>query len=137
MPPNDFNRKIIDEFRQNAGQVGGPFQGAPLLLLHSTGRKSGEERINPVAYLQAGDGWAIFASKAGAPTNPDWYHNLKAQPEVSIEVGPETIPAHAREASGEERKRLWEAQKVAMPGFAEYEEKAGDRVIPVVVLERR
>lgn len=137
MAPNDFNQQIIDEFRQNAGIVGGPFEGAPLLLLHSTGRKSGEERITPVVYQKVGDGWAVFASKAGAPTNPDWYHNLEAQPDVAIELGSETIPVRSREATGDERDRIWENQKAAMPGFAEYEEKAGDRVIPVMILERR
>src|SRR5579875_65216 len=106
MPPNDFNQQIIDEFRQNAGVVGGPFEGAPLLLLHSQGRKSGQERINPVVYQKVGDGWAVFASKAGAPTNPDWYHNLKAQPDVTIEVGTETIPVRAREATGDEREQI-------------------------------
>ena len=137
MAPNDFNQQIIDEFRSNAGVVGGPFQGAALLLLHTVGRKSGETRVSPVVYQPVADGWAVFASKAGAPTNPDWYHNLKAQPDVTIEVGTETIPVRSREAEGEERTRIWEKQKADMPGFAEYEEKAADRIIPVIVLERR
>lgn len=137
MAPNDFNQKIIDEFRQNAGRVGGPFEGAPMLLLHTTGRKSGEERTTPVVYQKVGDGWAVFASKAGAPTNPDWYYNLKGQPDVSVELGPDRIQVRAREATGDERKQIWEKQKAAMPGFAEYEEKAGDRVIPVMILEPR
>lgn len=137
MPPNDFNRQIIEEFRNNSGVVGGPFNGATLLLLHTVGRKSREARVHPVVYQPVGDAWAVFASKAGAPTNPDWYYNLLADPEVTIEVGTETIPARAREASGEERTRIWEKQKADMPGFAGYEEKAGDRTIPVIVLERR
>jgi deazaflavin-dependent oxidoreductase (nitroreductase family) len=136
MAPNDFNQQIIDEFRNNHGVVGGPFEGAPLLLLHTVGRKSGAERVNPVAYQKVGDAWAVFASKAGAPTHPDWYHNLVSHGDATVEVGTETIPVRAREAAGEERDRIWEKQKTVMPGFAEYEEKTGGRVIPVVVLER-
>ena len=137
MAPNEFNQSIIDEFRANAGVVGGPFDGAPLLLLHAVGRKSGEERVTPVVYQKASDGWAIFASKAGAPTHPDWYYNVVARPDVAIEVGTETIPVRAREITGDERTPIWEKQKAQMPGFAEYEEKAGDRMIPVILLERR
>ncbi len=137
MAPTDFNQKIIDEFPINGGVVGGPFQGAPMLLLHNLGRKSGDERVNPVVYQRVGDDWAVFASFGGAPSNPAWYHNLMAHPDVTIEVGTETIPVRAREAQGEERQRIWEKQKADMPGFAEYEVKAGDRLIPVVILERR
>lgn len=137
MAPNDFNQKIIDEFRSNEGIVGGPFQGAPLLLLHTVGRKSGDERVTPLVYQKVDDGWAVFASKAGAPTHPDWYFNILEQPDITIEVGTETLPVRAHEAAGEERSRIWEKQKADMPGFAEYEEKAGDRVIPVLVLESR
>ncbi len=108
-----------------------------MLLLHNVGRKSGEERVNPVVYQQVGNGWAVFASFAGAPTHPAWYHNLMAHPDTTIEVGTETIPVRAREAQGEERNRIWEKQKVDAPGFAEYEVKAGDRMIPVVMLEPR
>jgi deazaflavin-dependent oxidoreductase (nitroreductase family) len=133
----DFNTKIADEFRANAGQVGGPFEGVPVLLLHHRGAKTGKERVNPLAYQRVGDGWAIFASKGGAPTNPDWYHNLKAHPETVVEIGPDTIPVSVRELDGGERSEVWEKQKTAMPGFAEYEEKAGGRVIPVLLLERR
>ena len=132
---NDFNEKIVEEFRSNEGKVGGPFEGAPLLLLHSTGAKSGQERVHPVVYRADGDRFVIFASKAGAPTNPDWYHNLKANPHASIEVGTDTVGVTARSAEGDERERLWTAQKEQMPGFAEYEEKT-TRTIPVVVLER-
>lgn len=137
MAANDFNQKIIDEFRSNGGAVGGPFEGDPMLLLHSKGHKSGEERVNPLVYQQVGDQWAVFASFAGAPTDPAWYRNLVAHPDTTIEIGTESVPVRARVAEGAERERIWEKQKSAMPGFAEYEVKAGDRVIPVVVLERR
>lgn len=131
--PEDFNGKIIAEFRENEGKVGGPFQGAPLLLLHTTGAKSGQERVNPMMYQTIGDGFAVFASKGGAPTNPDWYHNLKAHPTVSIEVGTDTIDVVAAEATGEERDRLYGAQVKRSPSFAEYQEKT-ERTIPVMVL---
>jgi len=133
---NDFNRQIVDEFRANGGQVGGVFEGLPLLLLHHVGAKSGLERVNPLAYQRVGDAYAVFASKGGAPTNPDWFHNLVAHPEVSIEVGSERLDVTARVASDEERERIWSAQKAAFPNFAEYEVKAaGSRKIPVVVLD--
>ncbi len=132
---NDFNTAIIEEFRANAGKVGGNFEGAPILLLHTTGAKSGQERVNPMMYRQAGDDIAVFASKAGAPTNPDWYHNLVAHPDVTAEVGTQTLSYVAREAKGDERTAIWEAQKKEYPGFAEYEEKT-TRQIPVVVLSR-
>jgi deazaflavin-dependent oxidoreductase (nitroreductase family) len=134
-PPENFNDKIIAEFRQNAGKVGGPFEGAPMLLLHSTGRRTGAERVNPLAYQPYGDHFVVFASKAGAPTNPDWYHNLVAHPEATVEVGTETVAVRARVAEGEEHEHLWEEQKRRMPGFADYEKKTARR-IPVVVLER-
>jgi deazaflavin-dependent oxidoreductase (nitroreductase family) len=131
----DFNGQIIEQFRANAGQVGGNFDGAPLLLLHTTGAKTGRERITPVVYLADGDRYVVFGSKAGADTNPDWYHNLLAHPATTIEVGPETVDVTARVAEGDERARLWRRQKEVMPGFAEYERKTS-RPIPVVVLER-
>ena len=131
---NDWNRQIIEEFRSNGGKVGGRFEGAPLLLLHSTGAKSGQERINPMMYLADDGNYVVFASKAGAPTNPDWYHNVVAHPEVSIEVGDRRISAVARVAAGETRDRLWSRQKELYPGFADYEAKT-PRQIPVVVLE--
>ncbi len=137
MPPNDFNQQIIDEFRQNGGLVGGPFQGAPMILVPHVGRKSGREYVNPLVYQKLDDGWAIFASKAGAPEHPAWYENLKSHPETTVEIGTETIPVRVREAAGEERDAIWAKQKAAMPGFAEYEEKAAPRTIPVLVLERR
>jgi deazaflavin-dependent oxidoreductase (nitroreductase family) len=131
--PADFNAQVIEEFRANEGRVGGMFEGLPLLLLHHTGAKSGASRINPLAY-QAHEGrYVIFASKAGAPTNPDWYHNLKAHPNVSIEVGSDTIDAVASEASGEERDRLYRTQAERVPAFTEYESRT-ERVIPVIVL---
>jgi len=134
--PTDYNRSIIDEFRANGGHVGGPFEHTPLLLLHHTGAKSGTERVNPVAYQRVGDAVAIFASKSGAPTNPDWYHNLVANPNATIEIGSERYDVVARVATGEERERIWSAQKRAFPNFAEYEKTAGAREIPVIVLDR-
>jgi len=131
---NDFNAQIIDEFRANDGKVGGPFAGAPMLLLHSTGAKSGAERVNPLAYQQLDGAYAIFASKAGADTNPDWFHNVRANPDVTIEVGTETKRARARVVEGDERTTIWERQKDLFPPFAEYEAKT-DREIPVIVLE--
>ena len=130
---NDWNAQIIAEFRANDGNVGGQFEGAPLLLLHSTGAKTGQERIAPVMYQAVDGGWAIFASKAGAPDNPDWYHNLRANPEASIEVGTDTKAVRAGVLAGDERSSIWETQKERYPGFAEYEEKT-DREIPVVLL---
>ena len=130
----DWNDKIIEEFRANGGKVGGQFEGAPLLLLHSTGAKSGQDRVAPVMYRQVGDDLAVFASKAGAPDNPDWFHNLVANPDASVEVGTDTVEVRARVTEGDEREEIWEAQKAEYPGFAEYEAKT-DRQIPVVVLE--
>lgn len=132
---NDFNQQMIKDFRENHGKLGGPFEGATMLLLHSTGAKSGNERVNPVAYQPVGDNFAVFASKAGAPTNPDWYHNLVAHPETKVEVGDDTIGVTARVATGDERQRIWDKQKQIMPGFADYETKT-TRQIPVVLLER-
>ena len=133
---NDWNQKIIEEFRANDGKVGGDFEHLPLLLLHHTGAKSGVERVNPLAYQRNGDSSAVFASKGGAPTNPDWFHNLVANPDASIEIGTESYPVPARVATDEERDRIWTAQKEAFPNFAEYEQSAGTRRIPVVVLDR-
>ena len=133
---NDWNATIIEEFRANEGKVGGQFEGAPLLLLHATGAKSGKERVSPMMYRSTGGGYAVFASKAGAPDNPDWYHNLLAHPEASIEVGTETVDVTARVTEGDERTEIWEAQKAEYPGFADYEAKT-DRQIPVLVLDPR
>jgi deazaflavin-dependent oxidoreductase (nitroreductase family) len=135
--PTDFNQQVIDEFRANGGKVEGPFQGLPLVLVHHAGAKSGLERVNPLAYQRLSeDSVAIFASKGGAPTNPDWYHNLVAHPDTSIEIGTERYDVTARVATGDERERIWEAQKKAFPNFAEYETTSGGREIPVVVLDK-
>ena len=131
---SDWNDKVIAEFRANGGHAES-FGDAPLLLLHTTGAKSGAERVSPMMYQQVEDGWAVFASKAGAPTNPDWYHNLKAHPEVSIEIGTDTVPVVSRELTGDERSVIWEKQKADYPRFAEYEAKTS-RTIPVLVLTR-
>ena len=130
----DWNSKIIEEFRANEGKVGGPFEGAPLLLLHTVGARTGQERVNPMMYRPVPGGYAVFASKAGAPTNPDWYHNLLAHPDVEAEIGTETRKLHARVAGGAERDEIWEAHKAANPGFADYEKKT-TRQIPVIILE--
>ncbi len=131
---SDWNRQTIEEFRANEGKVGGPFEGAPLLLLHTTGARSGQERVNPVMYQDLGGPVAVFASKAGAPDNPDWYHNLRANPEVTAEIGTETRSFRARTATAEERAPIWAKQKQDYPGFADYESKTS-REIPVVILE--
>jgi deazaflavin-dependent oxidoreductase (nitroreductase family) len=133
---SDRNLSIIEEFRANGGKVGGPFEGAPMLLLHSTGAKSGQTRVNPLLYQQVGGHFAVFASKAGADTHPDWYHNLVANPEAVAEVGIELIPITARVTEGDERRQIFERQKLAFQWFADYEQKT-NRVIPVVILERR
>ncbi len=132
---SDWNDRIIAEFRANQGRVGGQFEGAPLLLLHSTGARSGQERVSPMMYRRIGDGWAVFASKAGADTNPDWFHNLLAHPSARIEVGTDAVDVVARVTSGTERHEIWEAQKAEYDGFAAYERKTA-RQIPVVMLER-
>lgn len=131
---SDFNSAIIAEFRAHGGKVGGPFEGAPLLLLTSTGAKSGERRTAPVMYLPDGERMVIFASKAGAPTNPAWYHNLLANPSATVEVGTATVDVDARVASGEERERLFRRQANLYPQFADYAQKT-TRQIPVVVLQ--
>ena len=130
---NDWNKQVIAEFRSNAGKVGGQFEGAPLLLLHTTGAKSGQARINPMMYLADGDNYVVFASKAGAPISPDWYHNLLANPRPTIEVGDKTINVVAKVAEGETRERLFSRQKELYPGFADYEAKT-TRQIPIVIL---
>jgi len=132
---NDWNKKIIEEFRANEGKVGGQFASMELLLLHTTGAKSGLPRINPVACMADGDRYIIIASKAGAPTNPDWYYNLVAHPKVSVEVGTEQFQALARVAAEPERTELFNKVAAKYPGFAEYQRKT-TRVIPVVILAR-
>jgi deazaflavin-dependent oxidoreductase (nitroreductase family) len=132
---DDFNKGVIEEFRANGGRVGGPFDGAPLLLLTSIGAKSGAARTTPLMYLPDGERLVIFASKAGAPTNPAWYHNLVANPSATIEVGSDTFDVDVSVATGEERERLFNQQSEVMPQFADYAQKT-TRQIPVVVLER-
>jgi len=131
---NDWNRQVIDEFRANGGKVA-QFEGRPLLLLHHKGAKTGTERVNPLVYLPFDGSFAVFGSKAGGPTNPDWYHNLRANPDTEVEVGIETVPVRARVAEGEERDRIWEEQKRVNSNFADYE-RLTTRPIPVVILER-
>jgi deazaflavin-dependent oxidoreductase (nitroreductase family) len=132
---SDWNDKIIAEFRANAGKVGGPFEGAPMLLLHTIGAKTGKERVHPLVYQADGDDLVVFASNGGADRDPTWFANLTAHPDTSIELGADVVPVRARVAGGDERERLWSRQKELMPGFADYETKTA-RQIPVVVLER-
>lgn len=137
---NDFNTQVIEEFRANEGKVGGNFAGAPMVLVHHRGRKSGAEHVAPMMYL-ADDADPstiyVFASKAGAPTNPDWYHNLVAAGTAEVEVGTDRYPVTVTELTGANRDRVYAEQASRYPGFAEYEEKArGIRVIPVLALRR-
>jgi deazaflavin-dependent oxidoreductase (nitroreductase family) len=131
--PADFNAQVIEEFHTNGGRVGGMFEGMPLLLLHHVGAKSGTSRVSPLAYQGDGGRYVVFASKAGAPTNPDWYHNLKAHPATTVEVGPDTIEVVASEVTGEERERLYRVQVERTPQFGEYQART-ERVIPVLAL---
>ncbi|MDQ1481434.1 MAG: hypothetical protein QOI44_2295 [Actinomycetota bacterium] len=132
---NDFNSNLIAEFRAGDGKVGGPFEGAPLLLLTTTGAKTRRKHTTPLVYQQDGDRIVVFGSKGGAPSHPAWYHNLVANPTVTVELPAETFEARAVTVEGGERDRIWSAQKELMPGFADYEAKT-DRQIPVIVLER-
>ena len=132
----DWNRQLMEEFRANGGKVGGMWEGRPLLLLTTTGAKSGRRYTTPTMYLPDGDRLLVFASKGGTPTNPDWYHNLVAHPEVTVEVGGETFDADATVLTGEERDRLYAKQAELFPQFGEYQTKTS-RKIPVVALERR
>lgn len=129
---NDFNSRIIEEFRANSGNVGGSMD---VLLLHHTGARSGTERVSPLAYQAVGEGYAVFASKAGAPVNPDWFHNLIAHPDAVVEVGTETVKVRARVAEPTERDVIFARQAERVPQFAKYEESAAPRKIPVVVLD--
>jgi deazaflavin-dependent oxidoreductase (nitroreductase family) len=135
-PADEFNQRTITEFRANRGRVGGNFAGAPLLLLHTVGARSGRPRINPVMYLADGDRYLVFASKAGSDRNPDWYWNLRASPDVTVEVGEETIAVHASELAGGERDEKYRTQSERYPGFAGYQQKTS-RTIPVIALTRR
>ncbi|MFF0544083.1 nitroreductase/quinone reductase family protein [Nocardia thailandica] len=138
--PNDWNAEIIAEFRANEGRVGGNFEGAPMLLLHHRGRKTGRDLLTPMMYLpdeHDPDTLYVFASKAGAPTNPDWYHNLVAAGTAEIERGTETYPVTVEEITGPDRDTLYAEQVRRYPGFAGYAEKtAGIRTIPVLALRR-
>ena len=131
--PNDWNASVIAEFRNNHGKVGGYFKGAPLLLLHHTGARSGKPRLNPMMYLKDGERYLVFASKGGADTNPDWYYNMKAHPDVQIEIGDETIVVRAHEITGPERDELYKRQASIYPTFAEYQAKT-QRIIPIIAL---
>jgi deazaflavin-dependent oxidoreductase (nitroreductase family) len=130
---NEWNASIISEFHKKHGKVGGYFEGAALLLLHHTGARSGKARVNPMTYLKNGDRYLVFASKGGADTNPDWYYKIKAHPDVQIEIGEETIDAHAEEITGPERDTLYERQASIYPTFAQYQLKT-KRMIPVIAL---
>ena len=135
---SDWNQRVIEEFRGNGGRVGGPFEGAPMVLVHHVGRNSGKEYVTPLVYLPSdtGDGaMHIFASKAGAPEHPDWYRNLIAAGKATVEVGDSTLQVAVSEVTGDERDRLFAEQVRRMPGFGEYEQKTqGIRTIPVVRL---
>jgi deazaflavin-dependent oxidoreductase (nitroreductase family) len=134
------NATIIEEFRSSGGKVGGFFEGATMLLLHSTGRRTGTERVHPLVYLPDGDRWIVIGSKGGSPSDPDWVRNLEANPDATIEVGTETIPVRATAIlrDGPVRHELYARMVTRRPGFADYLEKTrGIRSIPVIVLERR
>ena len=132
---DEFNRRVIDEFRSNAGKVGGMFANAPMLLLTTTGAKSGKSYTNPLVYSRDGDRIVVIASKAGAPTNPAWYYNLVAHPTATIELGTDQFQARARVVTGDERERLFRQQAAQMPMFDEYRKRT-TRQIPVIVFER-
>jgi deazaflavin-dependent oxidoreductase (nitroreductase family) len=131
----ESNKRIVEEFRSNAGRVEGYFSGAPMLLIHHVGVRTGKERINPLVYLQDDDDMVIAATKGGAPKDPDWYHNLKAHPRTLVEVGTETFSVEAVEVTGDERDELYRRLAQMRPAFAEYETKT-DRVIPMFRLTR-
>jgi deazaflavin-dependent oxidoreductase (nitroreductase family) len=131
---SDWNKEIIEEFRSNDGAVGGHFEGRPLLLLHHKGARTGTTRVSPLMYQEVGGDFAVFASKGGADTNPDWFHNLRANPKATIEVSGDTVHVEARVSEGKERDEIWDRQKREYPQFADYEEKTARDQIPVVVL---
>ena len=132
---NEFNRKLIEEYRANGGKVSGMFAGAPLLLLTTTGARSGQPRVAPLAYTTDNDRLVVMASKGGAPTHPDWFYNVRSNPDVTVELGAETFPARATILQGAERQRLFDQMASQMPNFAEYQRNT-TRQIPVIVLER-
>jgi deazaflavin-dependent oxidoreductase (nitroreductase family) len=135
-PMNNYNRQIIEEFHANDGKVGGPFEGATLLLLTHRGAKSGTERTNPLAYIEEDGRYFVFGSKGGASTNPDWYHNLRANPNATVEIGTEKFGVTAEVLQGEERDRVWTRNVSERPTFGEYEKRTS-RKIPVIALTRR
>ncbi len=132
---NEFNRQLIEEYRANGGKVTGMFAGAPRLLLTPSGAWSGQPRVAPLVYTTDNGRWIVIASKGGAPTHPDWYYNLRANPEVTVEVGTESFPARATITTGAERQRLFDQMAARMPNFAEYQRNTA-RQLPVIVLER-
>lgn len=136
MGEKSFNEQVIDEFRANGGKVGGPFEGAPMLLLTTTGAKSGRQITQPLVYSRDGDNVVIIASNGGAPTNPNWYHNIVANPKVTVEIGEQSFDSTATVTEGAKRDRLFAAHADLMPGFWDYQ-KQTDRVIPAVVLQLR
>lgn len=133
---SDWNKAIIEEFRANKGKVGGHFEGANLLLLHTKGAKSGLERVSPLRYFIDDNRYIVIASKGGADTHPDWYRNLLAHPEVSIEVSTEQLPAIAVVSSEPERTKLYEKMESISSAFTEYKHKTS-RIIPVVTLSHK
>jgi deazaflavin-dependent oxidoreductase (nitroreductase family) len=133
--PGDFNRQLIGEFRANEGKVGGMFAGAPMLLLTTTGAKSGRTHVVPLVYTVDDGRMVVMGSKGGASTHPDWYYNVRANPEVTVEVGTDAFAARATVAEGVERQRLFDQMAAQMPGFAEYQRNT-TRQIPVIVLTR-
>ena len=133
---SDWNEKIIKEFRANEGRVGGPFTGSPMVLIHHVGARTGTEQVAPLVYFPQPDGsMLIIASRRGAPTNPDWYHNLKANPKIDVEVGPDRFAVVADELDRAERDEVWPVLVAERPGFGGYQEKT-DRIIPVFRLRR-
>jgi deazaflavin-dependent oxidoreductase (nitroreductase family) len=135
-PMNDYNRQIIEEFHANEGKVGGPFEGATLLLLTHRGAKTGTVRTNPLAYIEEDGRYFVFGSKGGASTHPEWYHNLRANPDATIEVGTKKFDVTAEVLTGEERERVWARNVRERPVFGEYEKRT-TRKIPVIALKRR
>ncbi|MEB3052324.1 nitroreductase family deazaflavin-dependent oxidoreductase [Mycolicibacter sp. MYC123] len=135
MEPMDFNARNIAEFRSSGGKLGGQFEGAPVLLLTTIGAKSGQQRISPMMYLPEGDRIFVFASNAGSDRHPSWYHNLRANPSATVEIGTETQSVTATEITGAEHDRLYAIQAERYPGFATYRERT-DRIIPVIELIR-
>jgi deazaflavin-dependent oxidoreductase (nitroreductase family) len=133
---HDWNKGIIEEFRANQGKVGGRFAGAPVILLTHTGARTGKVRTNPLVCLPDGDRYYVFASKGGAPTHPDWYYNLVANPKASVEFGTEKFDVEAEVITGDERDRIFQKQSARIPAFADYQ-RGNKRTIPVIALKRK